>query len=223
MSYHPSVIKAFTDWFINEGVPEFKAKYGDADFSLVILDPCEEHNWREPLAKVPLALLCTDYRLATQKGGTLENVDRKMRFCLRNKLNSVEAQHRRGLVIAGDFPWEGAGWYEGFLGGVSGQDKGSDDWQIFCRCIDKLIELNTAFIEPRIEASDEDTNPRRTYEQKYLLDASPSNDRSFEPHEGMGLRDVTSTGIRGATQVSGQLGRMAGPGGMRIDPPPAGG
>ena len=65
---------------------------------------------------------------------------------------SSEARNRPDLVEPGDFPWEGAGVYRGYLGGVSGF-KEESDWWTYCRIVDKLIELRAAVGQRAIQAS----------------------------------------------------------------------
>lgn len=208
MSYPKSVIQAFEAWFAEEGAPYFLEKYNGTDFMLIVMDPGVQYDWRNPFDEDPLIQAWTNDAKASGLDGFKVNILNKLRFCLRTGLNSDQAHYQQGLVLPGDFPWAGAGWHRGILGGVSGLNEESD-WWVFCRCVDKLLELQKAFIKPRIDASDEDKFPDRSIDAKYLLD---------EPATAVGSERITVS-----THVSGQVGRMPGPGGMHIDPPPAGG
>jgi hypothetical protein len=98
-------------------------------------------DWRNPLDHVLLqAVIWGDVDAGMAPDGTMENVGGKLRFVLREGMDSVEAETSLHLVQPGDFPWQGAGTYRGFTGGVSGRTK-REDWLIFCHLVDHLIDL----------------------------------------------------------------------------------
>lgn len=101
----------------------------------------DDWHWTAPLRNCTFRYVVSGYvGKGMEPDGTMENVERKLRFVLRTGLNSVEARTRPDLIQPGDFPHEGAGTYRGYTGGVSGR-KAPEDWRIFCHLVDKLIEL----------------------------------------------------------------------------------
>lgn len=113
-------------------------------FALLNNDYRSEWDWRNPLgnrAHVLLrAVIWGDVEAGMAPDGTMQNVGGKLRFVLREGMDSVEAETNLHLVQAGDFPWQGAGTHRGFTGGVSGRTK-REDWMIFCHLVDYLIDL----------------------------------------------------------------------------------
>lgn len=112
------------------------------------------HDWRHPQGFEMIVAHIGDEGVATAENGTYDNVKGKLRFVLRTGMDSVMAETRQDFVCPGDFPWEGAGEYEGYIGGVSGLAK-EEDWEMYCKCIDKLIELLTKVISKAMERSNE--------------------------------------------------------------------
>ena len=164
---------AFHDRMRAVVMPELKTKYGDAiAFYLAILDVGVEHDWREALNTVLLEYGTP--KIDGSEGGTRENVERKLRFSLRTGLNSSEAKYHRHRILPGDFPYEGAGCHRGFWGGVSGLQE-EQDWWIFRRCVDMLVELREDDVQGLLDLSDRRKNPDRTIRQKYLFDHSSTN------------------------------------------------
>jgi len=97
--------------------------------------------------------------------GYLDNIDGKLRFVYRTGLPSSEARNRPDLLEPGDFPAEGAGTYRGYTGGVSAF-KEETDWWVFCRIVDKLIELRSSAANSAIVASkSKDRKPGQKYLQ----------------------------------------------------------
>lgn len=102
-----------------------------------------EWDWRNPLNPAHIQfswVIWGDFDAAMAPDGTMQNIEGKLRFVLRENMNSVEAETMKYLVQAGDFPFQGAGTYKGFTGGVSGRSK-REDWQIYCHLIDYLVDL----------------------------------------------------------------------------------
>lgn len=138
-----------TDWFDGEFTEEFRRRFSGRDIGFFVLDNDRRSEWDSEIPGVHtlLTLFTGDEDVAFADDGVIDNVNHKLRFVLRTGLNSVEAEKAfRYLVQPGDFPWEGAGTYRSFTGGVSGLLK-EDDWRVFCQIIDKLIELLDAVAE----------------------------------------------------------------------------
>ena len=134
----------FMDWFDGEFAEMFEGRFPDKGMTLVVLKNDNlvelEQNWRYPQGFELIVAHMGDEAVATTKDGTYDNVKGKLRFVVRTGRNSVAAETQQNLVQPGDFPWEGAGNYMGYIGGVSGLAK-EEDWEMFCICVDKLIEL----------------------------------------------------------------------------------
>lgn len=143
-----NVEQQFTDWFEGEFTASFIERYPGKGIALVILDPDYINqaclNWESPLAPdtTMIELLIGHASEGTKPDGVLDNVAGKLRFVLRTGQNSIEAEKPEniGLLREGDFTWEGAGEYRGYVGGVSGLAK-HDDWLVFRECVDKLDHL----------------------------------------------------------------------------------
>jgi hypothetical protein len=130
--------EAFQAW-LDEHYPGTDA----ISFALLNNDFRSEWNWRNPLNRAHTlfsSVIWGDVATAMAPDGTMENVGSKLRFVLREGKDSVEAETLKHLVQPGDFPWQGAGTYRGFTGGVSGRTK-REDWLIFCHLVDHLISL----------------------------------------------------------------------------------
>lgn len=113
-------------------------------FALFNNDFRSEWDWRDPFGNLNhlhgMWVIWGDTADAMAPDGTMNNVESKLRFVLREGLDSVEAETNLHLVQPGDFPWQGAGTYRGFTGGVSGRKK-REDWLIYCHLINHLIDL----------------------------------------------------------------------------------
>lgn len=113
-------------------------------FALLNNDYRSEWDWRDPLGNRSHTLIkfviWGDVEAGMAPDGTMDNVGSKLRFVVREGMDSVEAETNLYLVQPGDFPLEGAGTYRGFTGGVSGRKK-REDWLIFCHLVDYLINL----------------------------------------------------------------------------------
>lgn len=154
-----NVLRMFMDWFEGEFTDEFIASFPKAGgMTLVVLNTesivDQAQTWRHPQGFEMIVAHIGDAAVATAKEGTYDNVKGKLRFVLRTGEDSVMAESRQDMVQVGDFPYEGAGFYEGYTGGVSGLAK-EDDWKMYCKCIDKLIELLIKVISKAIERSKE--------------------------------------------------------------------
>lgn len=126
-----------------------RQRYGDgANVMVYVLDPTRDHEWRMPLAGWLYRLVSS----AEDLDGLMTNIAGKLQFCLRTGLNSVEAEKRFDLLEPGDFPWEGAGFYRGYVGGASGLNKESD-WRVFCEVVDQVIVYRAAAAARAVEAS----------------------------------------------------------------------
>ncbi|HSX01598.1 MAG TPA: hypothetical protein VLF67_05135 [Candidatus Saccharimonas sp.] len=146
---------AFLDWFHNQFVPQMKAKYGpDFEFATII----RRHD-----RSIDVAVANGEGEKFTGPEGLFANIEHKLAFVDRTGLNSSEARNRPDLVEPGDFPFEGAGTYRGYTGGVSG-GKEESDWWIFCQVVDRWIELRASSAAPAIAAC-KDRQPG----WKYLL------------------------------------------------------
>ncbi len=139
----------FKNWFHGEFAEYFAARFPDQTMTLVILDPDRTFeyfiNWKKPEKYAMLALYQGPKRHHAKPGGTLENVYGKLRYTLRVIDDSIQSEQAISddQLRPGDFPWEGAGWHFDYIGGVSGLSK-EEDWEIFCLCVDKLMELLSA-------------------------------------------------------------------------------
>ncbi len=144
-----NVEKRFKNWFHGEFADYFEARFPDQTMTLVILDPdrvvSSSLAWDKPEKHMMLALYQGPKRHHAKPGGTLENVYGKLRFALRTIDDSIQSELaiEDDRLRPGDFPWEGAGWYYACIGGVSGLSK-EEDWEMFCLCVDKLMELLSA-------------------------------------------------------------------------------
>ncbi|MDQ5944314.1 MAG: hypothetical protein QG658_381, partial [Patescibacteria group bacterium] len=136
-------------WFHGEFAEYFAARFPDQTMTLVILDPDRTFeyfiNWKKPEKYAMLALHHGPKRHHAKPGGTLENVYGKLRYTLRVIDDSIQSEQAISddQLRPGDFPWEGAGWHFDYIGGVSGLSK-EEDWEMFCLCVDKLMELLSA-------------------------------------------------------------------------------
>lgn len=154
------VEKKFIDWFHGKFATEFAERFPDKKgISLVILDPDNivkvRAEWSDPLANAILVSYLGDQEAHTKADGTLQNVAGKLSFCLRGGYtHSRQAEESFLWVRPGDFPWEGAGEYRGFYGGVSGLDK-ADDWAVYQQCIGKLIEILEAVGKKALERTEQ--------------------------------------------------------------------
>ncbi len=130
-----------------------RRKYGDGCMIAgAILDSTLQHDWQDPLANMAVCLQHgTEERIGGPEG-LLANVQGKLHFCLRTRLNSSEARLRPDLLEPGDFPYEGAGFYRGYAGGVSGLSE-EQDWWVFCRMVDEYIEFRASAAERFVVAS----------------------------------------------------------------------
>jgi len=132
----------------------FTERFGDdKGMTLVVLNPDDvigsSLDWSLPLKyKLVIGHVGDEVSVEAAKGpeGTLANVCGKLRFVLRNYSDSVFAETAYAYIRPGDFPWEGAGIHLEFFGGVSGLAK-EEDWEMYCLCIDKLVELLSAVNE----------------------------------------------------------------------------
>ena len=140
-----NVDQQFSEWFHFEFVPLFEKKYGpNKHITLLVLDPDlrgqARMNWENPRYTLMINEHIGASKYSTVHDGTLANVIGKLQWVLREDSNSVEGETNLDKARPGDFLWEGAGTYRGYTGGVSGLKK-EEDWEVFCKCIDKLIEL----------------------------------------------------------------------------------
>lgn len=147
----------FDAWFHGEFADEFKERWPKKGITLVLLDMdnlflLHEH-WQDPLTHLLYVDFLGDEESHKKTDGTLENVGGKLQYVLRTGNNSVEAQTDFAGLRPGDFPWQGAGEHRGFLGGVSGLAK-EEDWEVFRRCVNKLIELLEAVGEAASKKSE---------------------------------------------------------------------
>lgn len=153
------VKRRLNDWFHGEFATEFAERFPDKGITLVILDPDNTLqaclDWRTPLAHEIFVGVLGDAKASNEPGGTYNNVAGKLTYVLRtNSVVSRSAETDYAMLRPGDFPWEGAGMHEDFLGGVSGLAK-EDDWEVYCQCIDKLRELLEAVGKKAKETADE--------------------------------------------------------------------
>ena len=168
-------------WFLDVKVPLIRTNYGeDTDLACIILKQGHGLSWDDPaekiLAAVELGLISGEESdKFTGPEGLLMNVVGKIRFYLRTGRNSVEALTRPDLVEPGDFPFEGAGEYRGYEGGVSGGRQESD-WRWFCEIVDRYIELRVAAAKPAIEAC-----KARRPGWKYLPNENPNDHTPSDP------------------------------------------
>ncbi len=162
------------DWIEGEFAAELVAKYGkgNTDFWVTICPPATL-TYISTLSDAEMESMLIEYGHGSAEEmegeeGLQENVERKLTFVARTGLPSSEARNRPDLVERGDFPWEGAGIYRGYFGGVSGF-KEESDWWAFCRIVDKLIELRVAVGQRAIKAS-KDRLPGMKYMKGELPD-----------------------------------------------------
>ncbi len=165
------VARQFADWFDGEFAERFAKRFPDKTMTLIVLDPDQLISsclhWEDPKKHIVLDGYLGSWEGVMKAGGTWENVLGKLRYVLRTMENSVEAETDYINLRPGDFPWEGAGEYKGFTGGVSGLAK-EEDWEIFCFCVDKLFELITrvgqaAAIKTEQLRKAPDADPRAKY------------------------------------------------------------
>jgi hypothetical protein len=153
-----NVLKMFMDWFDGEFTDEFVQHFPEKGMTLIVLKSDNlielQQNWRQPQGFRMIVAHIGDEATATASEGTYDNVLHKLHYVLRTGEDSVMAETRPDFVRPGDFPWEGAGMYEGYVGGVSGLAK-EEDWEMYCKCIDKLIELLIKVISKAMERSNE--------------------------------------------------------------------
>lgn len=162
-----NVQEKFLSWFHGDFAKEFAERFPGKGITLVILDPDNIvkllSEWDIPLANAILTTYLGDEGAHTKADGTLQNVVGKLRYCLRTaEVMSLRAEADYAWVRPGDFPWEGAGAHDGFLGGVSGLDK-EDDWAVYCQCIDKLLEILEAVGKKALERTEELRSSDNTY------------------------------------------------------------
>lgn len=144
-----NVEKRFKNWFHGEFADYFAVRFPDQTMTLVILDPdraiSSSLDWDKPEKHAMIILYQGPKRYHAKPGGTLENVYGKLRYVLRVFDDSIRSELaiEDDRLRPGDFPWEGAGWYFACFGGVSGLSK-EEDWEMFCLCVDKLMELLSA-------------------------------------------------------------------------------
>ena len=152
------VIQELTEWIEGDFYSELVKKYGEGntDFWSAIYPAVSVYRFVLKDLDTPPLLAFGFGNGPSEKmwgdGGLADNVIRKIRFVARTGLPSSEARNRPDLVEPGDFPFAGAGVYRGYFGGVSGF-KEEADWWVFCRIVDKLIELRSAVGERAIQAS----------------------------------------------------------------------
>ncbi len=138
-------------WIAGELQAEFFDRYGvEATFAGVILDNRTRWSWdwTNPLAHV---LHQVSIGSPERVRELVRNIGGKLHFVLRENEDSVVAESRHDLLEPGDFPFQGAGTYRGYTGGVSGLLSESD-WWLFCRLVDKLIELRAEAAKPAVMA-----------------------------------------------------------------------
>lgn len=173
-----NVEKMFRVWFENQYLPAFRELYPDKDITAVLLDPRlgyfeQMQSWDNPLALSHIVLHSDNSTAgsiaATAPGGTLENVKRKLCYCLRIMANSVYAEEYPESIREGDFPWEGAGEINGIVGGVSGLKK-DEDWAELKKLIAKLRELLRAVNGAAVtKAAGLKGTPEHNLGAKYLI------------------------------------------------------
>lgn len=151
-------------WFRDVYLPDLHKKFGESSEIVVcILDPTLPHDWRNPLTNLAYRLVgSSDPEHADGAEGLCANIAGKLAFYLRTGLASRLAESRPDLVEPGDFPHEGAARYRNYHGGASGLPCGADDWEVYCDCVDKLIELRAAAAATAIQES-RDRVPGRKY------------------------------------------------------------
>lgn len=153
-----NVQEKFLSWFHGDFAKEFAERFPGKGITLVILDPDNTLlaclDWHTPLAHQIFVGVLGDPKASNEPGGTYNNVAGKLMYVLRTgSYESRAAETDYAMLRPGDFPWEGAGLYQDFLGGVSGLDK-EDDWAVYCQCIDKLRELLEAVGKKAKEIAD---------------------------------------------------------------------
>lgn len=154
------VMEEFRRWWHTEGAAEYEAKYGNTAMAFVVLNPASTSYYivERPLDESLYELLVAPRgtgadefdALFSGPTGLLNNVAGKLRFVIRTGQNSVQAETQEWLLEPGDFPFEGAGIYRGFTGGVSGLAN-QDNWKVFCWLIDKFVEIRRAAARAAIE------------------------------------------------------------------------
>lgn len=145
-------------------LPTFQAQHPGKDFVGIISDPENnvELDWRAPLAYPLLVLATGPIHKFEGPEGLVKDVGHMLRFPLRTGLErSGQYADRRHLLLPGDSPQEGAGFYRGFWGGGAGLSEG-DNWTEFCLIVDRLVELRFDVADPAVRA-DRDGEPRAKY------------------------------------------------------------
>lgn len=149
----------FLTWFYGEYATDVEQRHEGRGVTLVLLGAPNRlsliDEWDSPLECAEFVAHIGDVEAARADNGTLQNVEGKLRFFLRTGVRWTEEDPPIHLVEEGDFPWEGAGEYRGFIGGMSGLPGGKLDWDDFTRCVDKLIELIAAVTSAAIERANE--------------------------------------------------------------------
>jgi hypothetical protein len=170
-----NVEEMFREWFQTKYIPSFRRRYGtDQDISAILLDP--RHNWlqrmqawEDPqlLSHIVLYTNGSDAGLieATAPGGTLENVRRKLRPCLRHLCSSRDVERLLEYLCEGDFPWEGAD----EDGGVSGLKK-EEDAKELKKLEKKLRKLFRKVLKAAIKKAESlEGTPEYNLGGKYLI------------------------------------------------------
>lgn len=172
-----NVLAWLTTWFNGEFTTMFNERWHQG-MTLVVLNTDDfvelMQGWRDPLKFAMINFYIGGRDEALKTDGTRDNVAGKLRWVLRHlwrsmMANSVHSETKHDQVRVGDFTWEGAGLYRGYIGGVSGLKK-KEDWMLFCFFIDKLIELldlvNTAAMQKADELRKQPDCPEGV---KYLI------------------------------------------------------
>lgn len=152
-----------SEWWFGQKLPELRRRFGNnINLYFALLDPTsiDMYDPGSPLEEMLYELASHEGELAPDDDaydlfygptGLRANVGGKLRFVMRTGRDSDVAETRPDLLEPGDFPFEGAGTYYEYRGGVSGLKK-EDDGMVFREIVEKVIELRAAAAQVAVDA-----------------------------------------------------------------------
>ena len=167
------------DWILSEFADELGRKYGRLDLAGNHVCPDFGVTIEKDDPSWPFNYAYGNSASSEEEEGFFDNIEGKLRFHRRTGLPSSEARTRPDLIEPGDFPYAGAGTYRGYTGGVSAFSEEAD-WWVFCRIVDKYIELRAVVATAAIQVS---RSTPRPVGMKYLqgIDLAPAPSTTSRP------------------------------------------